>query len=328
MTDTIYDVCGIGNAIVDVLSFTEDAFLKEHSLAKGGMMLIDEARAEELYGFMESAAECSGGSVANSVAAIASLGGTPAFIGKVKSDQLGEIFRHDMRGVGVHFDTNPATSGAATARCLIFVTPDAQRTMNTYLGACTDVRVEDVNDALIAKSQVLYIEGYLWDQPHAKEAIRKAVDAAKKKGRKVALTLSDTFCVERHRADFFELIRRSVDILFANENEIKSLFEEETYETASWQAKGLCPIVVVTRGEKGAVVLLKDATIQVDAETIAEVMDTTGAGDLFAAGFLYGYTQGRGLMGCARLGNACAAHIIQQLGARSMKPLREVVEGI
>lgn len=328
MTTTIYDVCGIGNAIVDVLSFTEDAFLNEHNLAKGGMMLIDEARAEELYTYMESAAECSGGSVANTVAAIASLGGMPSFIGKVKQDQLGEIFKHDLRAIGVHFDTPPATSGAATARCLIFVTPDAQRTMNTYLGACSDVRVEDIHEGMIAHSQMLYIEGYLWDQPHAKEAIRKAVAAAKARNRKVALTLSDTFCIERHRDDFMALITGGVDILFANENEIKSLFETDDFATAKGKAKGLCSIVAITRSEKGAVVVLPDAEMEVEAAAVKEVVDTTGAGDLFAAGFLFGYTQGRGLMACARLGNACAAHIIQQLGARSMKPLKEVVKGI
>ena len=327
MTSTIYDVCGIGNAIVDVLSFTDDAFLKEHELAKGGMMLIDEARAEHLYGFMDSSAECSGGSVANTVAAIASLGGMPAFIGKVKQDQLGDIFKHDMRAIGVHFDTPPSLSGAATARCLIFVTPDAQRTMNTYLGACSDVRVEDIHEGIIAHSQLLYIEGYLWDQPHAKEAIRKAVAAAKIKQRKVALTLSDTFCIERHRNDFMDLIK-SVDILFANENEIKSLFETNDFEAAKAKAKGLCPIVAITRSEKGAVLVLPDAEMEVEAHPIKEVVDTTGAGDLFAAGFLFGYTQGRGLMGSARLGNACAGHIIQQLGARSVKPLKDIVKGI
>jgi sugar/nucleoside kinase (ribokinase family) len=327
MTSTIYDVCGIGNAIVDVLSFTDDPFLKEHELAKGGMMLIDEARAEHLYGFMDSSAECSGGSVANTVAAIASLGGMPAFIGKVKQDQLGDIFKHDMRAIGVHFDTPPSLSGAATARCLIFVTPDAQRTMNTYLGACSDVRVEDIHEGIIAHSQLLYIEGYLWDQPHAKEAIRKAVAAAKIKQRKVALTLSDTFCIERHRADFMDLIK-SVDILFANENEIKSLFETNDFAAAKAKAKGLCPIVAITRSEKGAVLVLPDAEMEVEAQPIKEVVDTTGAGDLFAAGFLFGYTQGRGLMGSARLGNACAGHIIQQLGARSVKPLKDIVKGI
>lgn len=326
--NTIYDVCGIGNAIVDVLSFTEDTFLAEHGLAKGGMMLIDEARAEELYGFMdESAAECSGGSVANTVAAIASLGGMPAFIGKVKQDQLGEIFKHDMRAIGVHFDTPPSKSGKATARCLIFVTPDAQRTMNTYLGACSDVHVEDIHEGMIAHSQLLYIEGYLWDQPHAKEAIRKGVAAAKARNRKVALTLSDTFCIERHRADFMDLIKQ-IDILFANENEIKSLFETDDFDVATNKARDLNIIVAITRSEKGALIVLKDGDLTAEAAPIKDVVDTTGAGDLFAAGFLFGYTQGRGLMGCARLGNACAGHIIQQLGARSMKPLKEVVKGI
>lgn len=326
MTSTIYDVCGIGNAIVDVLSYSEDAFLEEHGLIKGGMMLVDEDRAEYLYGFMDNAAECSGGSAANTMAGIASLGGMPCFIGKVKNDGLGEIFRHDLRAVGVHFDTPAATAGKATARCLIFVTPDAQRTMNTYIGACSDVNLGDINDAMIAHSKVVYIEGYLWDQPGAKEAIRKALEAARARGRKTALTLSDSFCVERHREEFWELITGGLDILFANEKEITSLFQTEDFDEAKKRIKGKCPIAVLTRSEKGAVIVLPDGEVTVAAEPIKEVVDTTGAGDLFAAGFLFGYTQGKDLYACAQLGNKCAGHIIQQLGARSTKPLKDVVK--
>jgi sugar/nucleoside kinase (ribokinase family) len=325
---TIYDVIGIGNAIVDVLAFCEDTFLEEHDLPKGAMMLIDEERAEYLYQFMAQAAECSGGSAANTLAGLAMLGATPAFVGKVKQDQLGEIFTHDLRSIGVQFNTTPALSGKATARSFIFVTPDGQRTMNTFLGACADVTPEDVNDAVIAKAKLLYVEGYLWDAPHAKEAILKAIHGARAKERKVAISLSDVFCVDRHRPEFLDLIQNHVDVVFGNENEIKSLMQTADFDSALKAATGLCPLMVLTRSEKGCYVVEPDAHTFVASQKVEEVMDTTGAGDLFASGFLYGYVNGWDHQRSARLGHRCAAHIIQQIGARPMKPLSEMLSGL
>lgn len=315
MLTAIYDVCGIGSAIVDVLTSTTDSFIAEQGLMKGGMMLIDEARASYLYGFMKDATECAGGSVANTIAGIASLGGTPSFIGKVKQDALGEIFRYDMRTIGVHFDTPAAAKGKATACCYIFVTPDAQRTMNTYLGACAELNEEDINDAVVAHSKITYAEGYLWDLPHAKNAIRKAFKIAKAKGRLVAFTLSDVFCVERHREEFLELLSQ-IDILFANEHEAIALVREANFADAREKMRGKCRIIVLTRSEKGSVVITKEETIVVPADKNLKVVDTTGAGDLYASGFLFGITQGLKLKECAALGTKCASAIIQQIGAR------------
>lgn len=321
-----FDVLGIGNAIVDVLAMCDEAAIDRLELLKGSMMLIDEARADELYGQMGQATECSGGSCANTLAGIASLGARCAYIGKVKNDQLGEIFRHDMQAIGVQFDTPAAMNGPATARCLVFVTPDAQRTMNTYLGACTGVSEKDIDAGTVAAAKVTYIEGYLWDQVHAISAIRKAMDAAHQAGRKVAFTLSDTFCVERHRADFLQLIAGSVDILFANENELLSLFQTTDFEAALNQLSGKCEIACVTRSEKGCVVLTGDGQrLVVPTDHISNVVDTTGAGDLFASGFLYGYTRGWKPEESAKLGNRCAGQIIQQMGARSLRPLNRLV---
>lgn len=321
-----YDVLGIGNAIVDVLSFCSDETLARLSLQKGGMTLVDEIRAEALYREMGSATECSGGSVANSLAGLASLGAKCAYIGKVRADQLGEIFRHDMRGVGVHFDTPAATSGPATARCLIFVTPDAQRTMQTFLGACTEVSEADIDESLIASAKITYIEGYLWDQPNAKSAIRKALKAARNAGTKVAFTLSDTFCVERHRDEFAALIQDGVDILFANEQELLSLTQTPDFDAAVEAMRGRCPLVAVTRSEKGCVVLAGNAApLHVATAPAKELVDTTGAGDLFASGFLFGLTRDWDMRACAELGNACAGRIIQQMGARSAKPLSNLI---
>lgn len=320
-----YDVLGIGNAIVDVLAQADGAFLAAQSLAKGAMTLIDEARAESLYRQMGPATECSGGSAANTLAGLASLGGRAAFIGKVKDDQLGGIFRHDMRSIGVHFDTHPASAGPATARCLIFVTPDAQRTMNTYLGACTKVSEADIDDALIAASLITYVEGYLWDEPHAKKAIRKALAVARMHGRKVAFTLSDAFCVDRHRAEFLELIKNDIDILFANENEITSLFQINDVMEAATRIQGMCEVTAITRSEKGSLIVAGDSIESIEACEVAHVIDTTGAGDLYAAGFLYGFTQGWSLRASGELAGRCAAQIIQQIGARASQPLRKLV---
>lgn len=320
-----YDVAGIGNAIVDVLSFVDDAYLERNTLTKGSMLLVDEARSKELYAQMGQATECSGGSVANSLAGLASLGARTAFIGKVKSDQLGSIFTHDMHTVGVHFDSKPASEGPATANCLVCVTPDAQRTMATYIGACSNVSETDIDAQIITQSAVLYIEGYLWDTEHAKAAIRKGMKLAREAGRKVAFTLSDTFCVDRHRDEFLDMIASDIDILFANEAEVKSLYQTDDIDAALNKLRGACEIVAVTRSEKGSVVLTEADVHNAPAQTVHRVIDTTGAGDLYASGFLFGLTRGWDMGSCAMLGNCCAAEIIQQVGARSLRPLKELV---
>jgi sugar/nucleoside kinase (ribokinase family) len=329
MNDTagnaIFDVVGIGNAIVDVLSFTEEAFLGAEALAKGSMMLVDEGRARSLYRKMGQATECSGGSVANTLAGMASLGARTAFIGKVKSDQLGSIFVHDLHAVGVHFSTPPIEQGPSTASCFVYVTPDAQRTMATYIGACSLVSEDDIEEKLIEHSTVTYIEGYLWDTENAKAAIRKAIDIAHKAGRKIAFTLSDTFCVDRHRKEFLSLIENDIDLLFANESEIKSLYHTQDFDTAIDNIRGICEIAAITRSEKGSVVLTGEGMDVVPAGPVAKIIDTTGAGDLYASGFLYGLTRGWDLKKCAALGNRCAGQIISQLGARSMHSLKELV---
>lgn len=324
MTSTIYDVCGIGSAIVDILAVTDEQFITEHGLLKGAMMLIDEERADYLYSYMKDATECSGGSVANTIGGIASLGGMPAFIGKVKQDVLGETFRHDMRAIGVHYDTPPALAGNGTARCYIFVTPDAQRTMNTYLGACTGLAEQDINEALIARSKVTYVEGYLWDMPHTIAAILRAYDMAHKHGRKTAFTLSDEFCVERHREEFLGLLPK-LDILFANERELLCLLEIDDVEQAIEMMRGRCPVIAFTRSEHGSVIITPEETIRVNALPGLKVVDTTGAGDLYASGFLYGYTQGKPLKECAELATQCASLIIQQVGARPARSLKTLL---
>jgi sugar/nucleoside kinase (ribokinase family) len=294
MTSAAFDVLGIGNAIVDVLSQADDAFLTKHALNKGGMTLIDETRAEALYAAMGPGTEVSGGSCGNTMA-------------------------------GVAFDTPMATSGPATARCLILVTPDAQRTMNTYLGACTGLGPADIDPKLAASAQVTYVEGYLWDAPEAKKAVLKAFDAAHAAGRLVSITLSDSFCVDRYREEFRALIRDKVDILFGNESEIKSLYRVESFEAAVEATRKEARIAALTRSEKGSVVIKGGETHAVPAAPVARVVDTTGAGDLYAAGFLHGFTHGKPLAECARLGGIAAAEIISHVGARPEKPLRELV---
>ena len=325
MTTAAFDVLGIGNAIVDVLSQADDAFLTKHALNKGGMTLIDEARAETLYAAMGPGIEVSGGSCGNTMAGVASFGGKGAYIGKVRDDQLGAVFAHDLRATGVAFDTPMATSGPATARCLILVTPDAQRTMNTYLGACTGLGPADIDPKLAASAQVTYVEGYLWDAPEAKKAVLKAFDAAHAAGRLVSITLSDSFCVDRYREEFRALIRDKVDILFGNESEIKSLYRVESFEAAVEATRKEARIAALTRSEKGSVVIKGGETHAVPAAPVARVVDTTGAGDLYAAGFLHGFTHGKPLAECARLGGIAAAEIISHVGARPEKPLRELV---
>lgn len=331
MTENQLDVVGIGNAIVDVLAYTDESFLDKHSLPKGGMTLIDAPRAVSLYKEMGAATECSGGSAANTLAGVASLGGTGGFIGKVADDAMGKIFRHDMNATGVKFTSQPLLGNVATAQCLVLVTHDeetrhAERTMATYLGACKHITPIDIDEALIARGQVTYLEGYLWDEPPAKRAIERAIAVAHAHKRKVSFTLSDAFCVERHRAEFMELAKGSVDILFSNEREIGALLEESTTSKAIEKAKGLCPVVVVTRSEKGSVVITKDTIFEVPAAPVKEVVDVTGAGDLYAAGFLYGYTRNMPLDVCGKIGGLAAAEIIQYLGARPMSKLKPLLE--
>lgn len=316
-----FDVVGIGNAIVDVIAQTTDVFLTENNLVKSGMALIDTEQAEALYAKMGPGLEMSGGSAGNTMAGLAVLGGRGAFIGKVANDQLGKVYRHDIRAVGVTFDTPDLLDGTPTGRCLILVTPDAHRTMNTFLGACQQLTPEDIDAATIRDSQVTYLEGYLWDPPPAKEAFLKAAHIAHSAGRKVSLSLSDAFCVHRHHDSFLELVANHVDILFANESEICALYGTD-FEGALKAVRGHCEVAVLTRSEKGAVVLSGEEMVSVPAEAVAKVVDTTGAGDLFAAGFLHGYTTGRDLTTCARLGAMSAAEIISHYGARPQSDLK------
>lgn len=331
MADELLDVVGIGNAIVDILAYTDDAFLEKHSLPKGGMTLIDAPHVAALYKEMGAATECSGGSAANTLAGIASLGGNAGFIGKVADDQMGKIFRHDMNATGVNFASQPLYGNVATAQCLVFVTHDeatrhVERTMATYLGACKHITPIDIDEALIARGQVTYLEGYLWDEPPAKRAIEKAIEIAHAHKRKVSFTLSDAFCVERHRAEFLDLAQNKVDILFSNEREITALMEAPDTETALKKAQGLSPIVVVTRSEKGSIVLTPDARVEIAPQKVEEVFDVTGAGDLYAAGFLFGYTRQMSLAECGKIGSLAAAEIIKFLGARPMSKLKPLLE--
>lgn len=325
MNNTNFDVLGIGNAIVDILSFADDEFLQKNNLVKGSMTLVDEAQATALYSQLGQTTECSGGSVANSLAGLASLGAKTAFIGKVKNDQLGAIFTHDLHAAGVYFDSKPSEIGAATAHCMICVTPDAQRTMMTYLGACSLVSELDKDEALIARSGILYIEGYLWDNEEAKSAIRSSISLAKQYGGRVAFTLSDTFCVDRHRAEFLQLIDNDIDILFANEAEITALYETEDFDSAITKIRGVVPIAAITRSEKGSVIVTAETVETAPAKKIPNIVDSTGAGDLYASGFLFGISRSWDLLDCANLGNKCAGEIITQLGARSQKPLNALV---
>jgi sugar/nucleoside kinase (ribokinase family) len=321
MATATIDVVGIGNAIVDVLVQADDAFLTTHGLAKGTMTLIDAARADALYAAMGPGVEESGGSAGNTMSGIASLGGAGAYIGKVRNDQLGEVFRHDITAIGVRFATAPARSGPPTARSFIIVTPDAQRTMNTYLGACVDLGPEDIDHEIIEAAQVTYLEGYLFDPPRAKEAFRKAAQLAHSAGRRVSLSLSDPFCVGRHRAEFRDLVTHHVDILFANEAEICSLYETADFDAAAREVRRHCDVAALTRSEKGSVVVTQDHTHMIDAAKVARLVDTTGAGDLYASGFLYGLTHGRDLATCGKLGSLCAAEAISHFGARPAEKL-------
>ncbi|MBC7908335.1 MAG: adenosine kinase [Rhodospirillaceae bacterium] len=321
MVDTRYHVAGIGNAIVDVLVHADDALLETLKLSKGVMTLIDAAEAERIYDQLPPGIECSGGSAANTIVGIASLGGRAAYMGKVKDDQLGQVFGHDIRKAGVAFPTVAAVDGLTTARCFVLVTPDAQRTMLTYLGACVELTPDDVDEAVIASSQVTYLEGYLYDPPLAKRAFLKAADTAHKAGRLVSLSLSDPFCVDRHRAAFLDLVSSHVDILFANEAELTSLYQTDNFDDAVRQVRGHCRVAAITRGPKGSVVVTEDDVHVIAAEAGITVVDTTGAGDLYAAGFLFGFTQGRDLATSALLGGIAAGEVISHVGARPERPL-------
>ena len=325
MTRTRYDVLGIGNAIVDILARTEDDFLVSHGMAKGSMSLIDESRAEAIYDAMGPAIEVSGGSAANTIVGIASFGGQAAFVGRVKDDSLGKVFAHDIRAAGVAFDTVPALAGASTARCYVLVTPDGERTMNTYLGAAQNLTPDDVNAEDVIASAVTYLEGYLWDPKDAKDAFLKAAAIAHDAQRSVALSLSDAFCVDRYREEFLSLLREGVvDLLFANESELHSLYQTADFETALAALRIDARLAVVTRGAAGAMIVTGAKTEQIPAFPVESVIDTTGAGDLFAAGFLHGFARGLPHADSARLGALAAAEVISHLGARPAHKLADL----
>lgn len=329
MSDPQYDVIAIGNAIVDVMAPCDEATIERLGMARGGMMLIDTDRARDLYDAMGPAREISGGSAANTLAGLAALGARCAFIGQVADDQLGEVFAHDIRAGGIAFATPARAGDPPTARCLIFVTPDGQRTMNTFLGASQFLPAEALDEAAIADARVLYLEGYLWDPEEPRAAMRKAIAAARGAGRKVAFTLSDSFVIARHGDDFRALIADgAIDILFANEHELASLTGEEDFEAGLAALAGKVEVLVVTRSEKGAVALTREERAEVAAEPVAKVVDTTGAGDLFAAGFLFGHVRGRALADCLKLGAVCAAEIIAHYGARPEADLKALTAGV
>jgi sugar/nucleoside kinase (ribokinase family) len=326
MKSAVIDVVGIGNAIVDVIAHADERFIAEQGLAPGAMTLIDAGRAESLYREMGSAIESSGGSAGNTMAGIASLGGTGGYIGKVRDDLLGAVFRHDITAIGVRFATPAATAGPGTARCLILVTADGQRTMATYLGACVELGPEDIDPALIAAARITYLEGYLFDPPRAQEAFRAAAAIAHGAGHQVALSLSDPFCVGRHRAAFRELVQGEVDILFANEAEICSLYETDDFEAAAAAVRGHVAMAALTRSAAGSLLVAGGESHSVAAAPVPRVVDTTGAGDLYASGFLYGLTHGLALPMCGAVGSVCAAEIISHVGARPETALAGLVK--
>jgi sugar/nucleoside kinase (ribokinase family) len=320
-----YDVVGIGNALVDVIAHAGDEFLELHGLTKGWMDLIDTERAVELYRALGSAVEMSGGSAANTMCGVASFGGAAAYLGKVSDDDLGAVFGHDLKAVGVQFRPGAPEGDTPTGRCIIVVTPDAERTMNTYLGASSLLAVDDLDEATIAAGKVLYMEGYLYDRDEAKAAFRHAAGLAHGAGRMVSLTLSDSFCVDRHRDDFLALVDDEVDLLFGNEAELIALYQTETFEAAIDELRRHCEFAAITVGARGSIVVTADDLIEVPAVPVRRVIDTTGAGDLYAAGFLHGLTTGRPLHECARLGSIAAGEVISHVGPRPLVELRTLV---
>lgn len=327
MSQPTLDVVGIGNAIVDIIASADDGFLETHAMSKGGMMLVDEQRAQAIYALMGPTMISSGGSAGNTIAGVASLGGRTGYIGKVRDDEFGRAFRHDITAAGTIFRTPAATNGPATAQCLILVTPDSQRTMNTYLGACVNIKSEDIDQDLIRSAQYTYLEGYLYDDPSAKRAFHTAAEVAHAAKRCVALSLSDAFCVERHRDDFRALVDHHVDVLFGNQAEIEALFECG-WDEAIARLRPLTDLAAITRGPAGSVVITKNEIVEIAAEPIERVVDTTGAGDLYAAGFLFGLTRGLPLRECGRLGSIAAAEIISHFGARPQTPLNTLVTAL
>jgi sugar/nucleoside kinase (ribokinase family) len=324
MTATRYDVTGIGNAIVDIIGRCDDGYLGQIGAAKGSMRLVDADEITKIYSGMGPAVEISGGSAANTIAGVASFGGRAGFIGKVADDEFGRIFSHDIRSIGVHFTSAPVKGAMPTSRSLILVTPDGERTMNTFLGISTDFTHEHLDHDLIRDSAILYLEGYLFDRPDAKRAFHAAADTAKKAGRKVALSLSDGFCVDRHRVEFLDLIRSNIDIVFANENEIKSLYETQSYDVAANHARRDIKLAVLTRSAKGSHIFSSGEDVSINAEPVAKVIDTTGAGDLYAAGFLFGQAKGLPLDASGKLASLAAGEVISHIGARPAVPLDQL----
>ena len=321
----LYDVVGLGNALVDIITLVDDAFLGAHDLVKGSMALIDTERALQLSESIGSGIQASGGSGANTIAGMASLGGEVAFIGKVADDEFGAVFAADMKSIGVDFRSGAPDMSIPTGRCLIAVTPDAQRTMNTYLGISTLLSFDDVDAGIVSSGAILYLEGYLFDRDEAKEAFRKAAALAHSHGRVVALTLSDSFCVDRHRSDFRTLVRDEIDLLFSNEDELMSLYETDSFDDAIEMLRNDCHIAAVTRSEKGSVIVTRQEIHSVPAEPVAHIVDTTGAGDLFAAGFMRGLTRGFTLTDCGRMGSIAAAEVISHVGPRPLVPLIDLL---
>jgi sugar/nucleoside kinase (ribokinase family) len=323
--DARFDVVGIGNALVDVISHAPDSFLDEHGLVKGWMDLIDTERAMQLYQALGSAVQMSGGSAANTMCGVASFGGTAAYLGKVSNDELGQVFGHDLLAVGVQFRPGAHHDEVPTGRCIIVVTPDAERTMNTYLGASSLYAKDDVDDAAVAAGRVLYMEGYLYDRAEAKGAFRHAASIAHAAGRMVSLTLSDSFCVDRHRDDFLSLVDDEVDLLFGNEAELIALYQTETFEQAVDELRKHCPFAAITVGAKGSIIVTDDELIEVPVVPVRKVIDTTGAGDLYASGFLHGLTTGRPLPECGLLGSIAAAEVISHVGPRPLVELKTLI---
>ncbi|MEE9374935.1 MAG: adenosine kinase [Rhizobiaceae bacterium] len=326
MANAEYDVLTIGNAIVDIIAKADDAFLVRENIHKSTMNLIDADRAEQLYSVMGSAVETSGGCAGSTAAGIASLGGKAAYFGKVADDHLGKIFTHDIRAIGVAYGTEPLVGTLPTARSMIFVTPDGERTMNTYLGACVELAKSDIEEAVVADAKITYFEGYLWDPPKAKDAIRLAAKIAHDHNRIVAFTLSDVFCVDRYRDEFLELMRSgTVDIVFSNDGELKALYQTSDLASAMEAVKNDVPTAIITMGSEGSAVVTKDTIIEVQAHPIDQLVDSTGAGDLYAAGFLYGLTHGHDHKDCANIGSLAAAEVIQHIGPRPQTSLKQLL---
>ncbi len=323
--DPSIDIVGIGNAIVDVLTTTDDSLLEELSFNKGSMTLIDENKAKELYKMITNRIQRSGGSVANSLACVSQLGGKTAFIGRVRNDKLGEIFTEEISTTGTIFKTPPSLVGPSTARCLIFVTPDAQRTMCTYLGASVLIEPKDIDLSAVREAKILYLEGYLWDNLAAKNAFITAAEIAKNAGRKVALSLSDSFCVNRHRESFLKLVEDYIDILFANEDEITTLYQSSSLNKALEKLKKKCDLAAITIGEKGSILIDNGKEINIEPFIFGKTIDTTGAGDLYAGGFLKGLADGLKPELSAKIGSICAGQIVTQLGSRSNTDLLNLV---